>query len=146
MAFKSFFEDFYSNLSSVGDERIFLFMTGKGMGKKLPDVYFNCGAEGCITNDMDIAHLINIFKIKEIGNIKLKKADARKKEFIFTLADSAFRTNLNKPSCHVVSGMLAGLVEKTYNKYAGAREVKCVSKGDKNCEFQVKVVGQERLS
>jgi len=81
MAFKSFFEDFYGNLSSSGDERIFLFMTGKDMGKECPDIHFNCGSVGEISDDMDIAHMINIFKVKELGDLRLEKTDPKKKSF-----------------------------------------------------------------
>ena len=135
-----FFNDFYETLSSIPEQRIFLFMTGKRMGKAHPPKVKTLDEKD------DMTPLVELFKEQNLGDLDIKQINSDKKEFLFTLQNSAFETDLHKPSCTVASGLLAGYIESIYNTYSGAKETKCISQGDSHCEFEVKVLGDKKLN
>jgi predicted hydrocarbon binding protein len=54
------------------------------------------------------------------------------------LRDSFFASALGRtgqPECHIVRGILEGTAEVVFKKEYQCQEVKCLSKGDKYCEF-----------
>jgi predicted hydrocarbon binding protein len=141
--FTEFFRDLHQEMQYQPSNAVFLYVVGKNLAKRNKNTLLQ-GIRQVETN-RDIAKFISHFKKSGIGTLKLVSADPRKKEFYFELKNSVFKTGLKRPSCSVVGGMLASLVEETYGFYAGALETACVSQGDRQCEFKVKIVGKEPL-
>jgi len=132
-----FFADLYGALSSVPEQRIFLFMAGKRLGKRHADA---------IAKSEDVAPLKDFFRQESLGKLEAKSLDAKNGRFTFVLEDSPFKTALKRPCCNVASGLLAGYVEGVYKRYAGAKETRCVSQGDSHCEFDVQVIGKDIIA
>lgn len=128
--FEKFFNEFYEELMRVPSEFIVLFVTGKKLGKKYSGKVKNFKLLG------------KVFEENKLGRLNLKNKNEEKKEYVFKLDNTAFKTTLQRSSCYLISGILAGFVENHHKKYAGCQEIKCVSKGDPHCQFLVKVIGQ----
>jgi len=45
-----------------------------------------------------------------------------------------------KPVCDFLAGFFVGMLEEIYKKEYTCEETKCITKGDKHCEFKIEVV------
>lgn len=141
--FTEFFSKLHQEMQVQPSNAVFLYLVGKNLAKRNKELFSN--KPGQVETNDDIKALASAFKKADIGTLALSRKDPKRKEFYFTLKDSIFKTALKRPSCSVVGGMLASFVEETYGFYTGALETSCVSKGDRQCEFKVKIVGKEPL-
>ncbi|HSU72376.1 MAG TPA: DUF2507 domain-containing protein [Candidatus Binatia bacterium] len=139
-AFTNFFQDLHKEMQYQPSNAVFLYVVGKNLAKRS-----KLSAPGKVESNRDIKDVIAAFQRAGIGTLHLASVDERKKEFHFQLKNSLFKTDLKRPTCSVVSGILASVIENAYGFYAGAMETACVSQGDKQCEFKVKIVGKEPL-
>lgn len=129
MVSENFFHDLYENILHTPSQDVFLFFVGKSIARK----------EIKPGKKFDPRPLEQFFKSMSIGSLKLQSSNLKEKEFIFKLDNSAFKTKMRKPTCYVACGIAAGFFEHSFGKYAGAKEHKCISKGDPHCEIKVKV-------
>jgi len=141
--FSDFFHDLHEEMQYQPSNAVFLYVVGKNLAKRNKQALL--GGVKKIESSRDIKELIAAFKRAGIGVLHLESSDERKKEFHFTLKNSMFKTTHKRPTCSVAGGILASAVEEVYGFYAGALETACVSQGDKQCEFKVKIVGKEPL-
>jgi predicted hydrocarbon binding protein len=142
-SFANFFRELHEEMQYQPSNAVFLYIVGKNLAKRNKQDLIDGMTK--IETGRDIKGVVEAFKKAGIGELKLDSVDERKKEFHFSLKNSLFKTSLKRPTCSVVCGILASVVEETYGFYAGAMETACVSQGDKQCEFKAKVVGKEPL-
>ncbi|MEM3406437.1 MAG: V4R domain-containing protein [Nitrososphaerota archaeon] len=76
------------------------------------------------------------FKIKKI-NIDPNKGGNIQIEQSF-IAEEYGKSE--KPVCDFLAGYFVGMLEEIYKKEYTCEETKCIAKGDKYCEFKIKVV------
>jgi len=125
-----FLIEFYKALMDIHNEHVALFLAGKQIGLK-----------NAIPKTAKAFEILGqFFGERELGDIKILKHDFKSGKFVFKLENSVFKTGKRKPSCVAASGILAGFFESAYKQYTGANETKCVCKGDKYCEIEVKVL------
>ena len=143
MNFAAFFRQLHQEMQEQPSNAVFLYVMGKNLAKRnLPRL---AGGVRAIESNKDVARIVEEFRAASIGSLKLHSTNQKRKEFVFTLKNSIFRTGLKRHSCSVVCGMLAGIVETVSGYYTGALETTCVSMGNAQCEFKVKIVGKAPL-
>ncbi len=129
MAFDQFCRELNQHLLRIPSQNVLLFFAGKRIAKDAFKV-----------TKFNPAQIASFFGRMGIGKLSLLEEHKAHNEYIFRLDNSAFKTNKKKASCYIASGLLAGYVEKITKRYTGAKEQKCVSKGDKYCEIHVRVL------
>lgn len=142
-AFNNFFHDLHEEMQYQPSNAVFLYVVGKNLAKRNKAKMLS-GVKK-VEGGKDVKEVIAAFKRAGIGALHLESVDEKKKEFFFSLKNSSFKTEFKRPTCSVVAGMLASVIEEVYGFYAGALETSCISQGDKQCEFKVKIVGKEPL-
>ena len=82
-----------------------------------------------------------LFKASGFGEAKIIEVDIKSKQGKVKIKNNfecELFKNANEPSSHFVRGLWAGWFEKLFGKEVKAIETKCIAKGDKYCEFEIR--------
>jgi predicted hydrocarbon binding protein len=123
--------------------RIGVLTAGCGIEAIIYNIGKDIGRE-VISRYVDKSNLLESFaeilKKAKIGILEVKKVE--EDEMILILRDciSCHNVpNVGTTLCHFEAGLIAGTLEKKLRRKVNAIETKCCGKGDKYCEFLVKI-------
>jgi predicted hydrocarbon binding protein len=74
------------------------------------------------------------------GRFELERFDSAKKSLIAKVYDSSFAEGYgssSKPVCHMIRGVLGGMVSLVFKKEVESKELSCLGKGDECCRFEI---------
>ncbi len=90
----------------------------------------------------DLMELINALFVSH-GWAKLKSYEIRENEIIMDFEDNwecSFQDKEDAFGSHFFKGVLAGIFQRLYNKQVEIKEVKCITRGDDVCRFEIKIL------
>ncbi|MBI3412545.1 MAG: hypothetical protein HY051_00500 [Candidatus Aenigmarchaeota archaeon] len=79
-----------------------------------------------------------VFTLAGMGKMKVVTWNTKDSTTIYRAYESTtakYYGNVDRPVCHIPRGWFAGASSTFFNKDLDGMEVKCMSKGDKYCEF-----------
>ena len=84
-----------------------------------------------------------------LGKVKIRQVDFDKASASVSIAncfEAMENGESDEPNCMFTSGFLAGLFAEVLDKTVQAREVKCMSQGQPECEFEITLADAEEQS
>jgi len=131
---KAFFNAFYAYFKQPALAASILYQLGIRIGYSLAkEVYENTKHTG----EVLISDVLDLLKSFGIGSFEFKVSRFKHGEYTFRLEKSieAEMVNVKGPRCHLIRGILSGLVSFVEKEYVQVQETKCVGKGDPVCLF-----------
>ncbi len=125
----------------------------KELGDRASHILFDCGFQG---GSLSSRKFRDIFKLSEKetlkfmlmmgtrigwGRFELAEFDPLRNYISIKVFHSPFAKAYgisNRPVCHLIRGVISGLVSTTLGKNVEAEELLCLSKGDDFCLFEIK--------
>jgi len=90
----------------------------------------------------DLMALIDALFVSH-GWARVKKYEVRGNEIIIDFEDNwecSFQDKEDPFGSHFFKGVLAGIFQRLYNKQVEIKEVKCITRGDDVCRFEIKIL------
>jgi predicted hydrocarbon binding protein len=117
--------------------RIIMIEAGKKAGEQFADSLLK---QGLKPEEMEDA--LELFLTRGGWGKVRAKIYIKKQVAVFRIWNSVTsrQTNAQKPSCHFISGYLAGVLTVVFGKIVECFETKCAAKKDEYCEFQTNSV------
>ena len=113
--------------------RIIMIEAGKKAGEQFADSLLKQGLK-----PEEMGDALELFLTRGGWGKVRAKIDIKKQTAIFRIWNSVTsrQTNAQKPTCHFISGYLAGVLTAIFGKNVECFETKCAAKKDEFCEFQ----------
>lgn len=116
-----------------------LYLSAKELGKKWIRALFKAYKMSKIEEQARWGE--KVFTLAGMGKMKVAHWDLKKTTMIYQILDSVtakYYGKVGRPVCHIPRGWFAGAACVFFEKDVDAVETKCVSKGDRYCEFIIK--------
>jgi predicted hydrocarbon binding protein len=122
--------------------RVIMIEAGKKAGEQFADSLLK---QGLKPEEMEDA--LKLF-LTRCGWGKVRaKIHIKKQTAVFRIWNSVTsrQTNTQKPTCHFISGYLAGVLTVVFGKNVECLETKCAAKKDEYCEFQTNSISCSQI-